>query len=163
MLRLLELASGFAVANSFALAGADAAIELVDDAGHVDAGLVVGRNPVVFVDRCWAGVVGGECERYVVVIAAQKLVEVGRASANILVGGEAVGYAEVGGGAGHELHEATGASVADSVGIAVALGFDDAGEEVGIEVVLLSGVGKHEVEVGGGELCFRAGMGRRGC
>ena len=153
---LPELASGFAVANSFALAIADAAIELVDDAGHVGPGLMVGRNAVIFVNGSGAGVVSGESQRDVVVIAPEKLIEVSGAPSDILIGREAVGDAKVGGGAGHKLHEAACAGVAYSVGIAVALGFNDAGQEVGIDVVVLSGVGKHEVEIGGGELCFRA-------
>ena len=58
------------LAGGSALAGKHAAIELVDDAGHVRASLAVGRYPMVFVHGGGAGVVGGKRERDVVVIAA---------------------------------------------------------------------------------------------
>ena len=143
---MLELASGFA------LAGDDAAIELVDDAGHVGAGLVIRRDAVILVNCGGTGVVGSEGEGDVVVITAEQFVEIGGAAADVLVGSEAVVYAEVGGGAWHELHETACTSMADGVSVAVALGFDDAGEEVGVYVVLFAGLVEHLAEVGLGEL-----------
>ena len=150
---MLKLAGGFGVAKSFVLTSDDAAIEFVDDAGYVGAGLAIGRDAVVFVHGGGTGVVGGEGDSNVVVITAEQFVEIGGAAADVLVGSEAVVYAEVGGGAWHELHETACTSMADGVSVAVALGFDDAGEEVGVEVVVFSGVGEHEVQVGWGEFC----------
>ena len=62
---LLELASGFA------LAGDDAAIELVDDAGHIGAGLMIRRDAVILVNCGGTGVVGSEGEGDVVVVAGK--------------------------------------------------------------------------------------------
>ena len=157
---MLKLAGGFGVANSFVLTSDDAAIEFVDDAGYVGAGLAIGRDAVVFVDCGGTGVVGGEGDSNVVVITAEQFVEVRGAAAHVLVWSEAVVYAEVGGGAGHELHETAGTGTTDGVGVAVALSLDDAGEEVGVEIVLFAGIGEHQAEVGWRELRFSAGFER---
>jgi hypothetical protein len=133
------------------LAGEDAAVELVDDAGDVGAGLAVGRDAVVLVDGGGAGVVGGESEGEVVVVVGEESVDVGGATADVLLGLESVVDAEVAGGGGHELHEASGAGAADGLGVAVGLGFDDAGEEVDVEVVVGAGAGEDFGEVGGAE------------
>ena len=70
--------------------GEFAAIELADDAGDVSAGLGVGRDAVVAVDGGGAGVVGGEREGDVVVVAGEELVEIGGAAGDVLVGREGV-------------------------------------------------------------------------
>ena len=117
-----------------------AAVELEDDAGDVGASLAEGRDAVEAIDGGGAGVVGGEREGDVVVVAGEQVVEVGGAAVYILLGDEGVGDAELGGGGGHELHEALGAGAGDGVGAAVALGVDDGGEEVGIDAVALAGL-----------------------
>jgi len=132
-------------------AGEDAAVELVDDAGDVGAGFVVGGNAGVFVDGGGAGVVGGEGEGEIVVIVGEQSVDVGGAAADVLGGFEAVLDAEVVGGGGHELHEAGCSGAAKGAGVAVGLSFDDAGEEVDIDIVLSTGAGEHFSEVGGVE------------
>src|ERR1700678_550282 len=63
--------------------GALAAIEFADAAGDVGAGLGVGRNAVVAVDCSGAGVVGGDGEGDVVVVAGEQLVEVGGAAGDV--------------------------------------------------------------------------------
>ena len=66
------------------ICGALAAIELADDAGDVGAGFGVGRDAVVAVDGGGAGVVGGDGEGDVVVVAGEELVEIGGAAADVL-------------------------------------------------------------------------------
>ena len=131
--------------------GEDAAIELVDDAGDVGAGFGVGGDAVVFVYCGGAGVVGGEGEGEIVVVMSEQGVEVGGSALDVLAGLEAVVYAEVVGGRGHELHEAGGAGAAEGAGVAVGLRLDEAGEEVDVEVVVKAGAGEHFGEVGGVE------------
>jgi len=145
----IEAAGGGAALAGQGFAGEDAAVELVDDARYVDAGFVVGRDAAVPIDGSRARVVGGESDGDVVVVAHEELVEIGGAATNVFVGTEAIVDALFGGGFRHELHEAAGAGAADGVGVAVAFGFDDAGQQVFVEVVLLSGLGEHLVEVGG--------------
>ena len=106
--------------------------------------------PWYFVDSRRAGVVGGQSQGDVVVIADQELVEIGRAPANILVWLETVVDTLFGGRFGHELHEAAGAGAADRMAVAVAFGFYDAGKQVGVEVVLLPGFGEHFMQVSWG-------------
>ena len=72
------------------LGGAFAAVEFADDAGDVGAGFGVGRDAVVAVDGGGAGVVGGDCEGDVVVVAGEELVEIGGAAADVLFGHEGV-------------------------------------------------------------------------
>ena len=60
--------------------------------------------------------------------------------------------AKIVGGGGHQLHESAGAGAADGVGVAAALGFDDAGEQIDVEIVFLAGAGQHFAEVGLAEL-----------
>ena len=133
----------------------------MDDAGDVSAGLVVGRDAVVLLDSGGAGVVGGQSEGQLVVVAGEEGIEVGGAAADVLVGLEAVGDTKLGGGGGHELHEAAGSGGADGAGVAVALGLDQAGEQIHVEVVLAAGAGEHLAEVFGGELGVGGGLGRR--
>ena len=59
--------------------------------------------------------------------------------------------AEVRGGGGHELHEASRSGAGDGAGVAVAFGLDDGGEQVGVDVVQGSGAGQHLVHLGGSE------------
>ena len=155
MPEVLKLAGGLRVTNGFALASDDATVELVDDTSYVGASLVVGRDTVVPVYCGGTGVVGSKGEGNVVVVATEQFIEVGGATADILIGGEAVVNAEPSGGAWHELHETSRTGMAESVSVAVAFRFDNAGEEIGVEVVMFSGVGEHEVEVGWGKLCVR--------
>ena len=140
-----------------------AAFELIHDANDVGAGFGVGRDAVVAVDGGGASVVGGEREgetvRVVVgVVAVEELIEIGGAAGDVLVGPEGVVDAELMGGAGHELHEAAGAGAGDGVGVEAAFGADDAGEEVGINVVLGAGGGDEVGDVGGVRLPAVAGV-----
>lgn len=128
----------------------------MDHAGNVGAGLVVGRDAVVLIDRSGPRVVGGKGKCDIVVILDEELVEICGAAANVLIWLEAVIHALFGSGFGHELHEAAGTGAADSTGVAVALGLDYAGEQVGIEIVLLAGFGEHFVQIRGIE--FRVGL-----
>ena len=110
---------------------------------------------MVAVDGAGTGVVGGEGERDVVLVAGEQLVEVLGAAFDVLGGGEGVGDTKCGGGAGHELHEAAGAGAGDGAGVAARLGADDGGEQVGVDVVGFAGVGE---ELGELLLCgFKAG------
>ena len=74
--------------------GALAAVEFADDAGDVGAGFAEGWDAVVLVDGAGAGVVGGEREGEVVLVALEERVEVGGAAVDVLAGLEAVGDAE---------------------------------------------------------------------
>ena len=129
----------------------DTAVELVDNAGDVGAGFGVWGNAVVLVDGGGAGVVGSEGEGEIVVVVGEEGVDVCGAAADVLAGLEAVVYAEVAGGGGHELHEARGTSAAEGAGVAVGLGLDDAGEQVDVDVVVGTGAGEHFSEVDGAE------------
>ena len=123
-----------------------AAVELADDAGDVGAGFGEGRDAVVAVDGSWAGVVGGDGEADVVVVAGEELVEVGGAAGDVLLGREGVVDAEDGRGGGHQLHEALRAGAGDGAGVAVRFGMDDGGEQVGVDVVQVSSTVKHRLD-----------------
>ena len=155
------------------LEGELAAFELIHDADDVGAGFGVRRDAVIAVDGGGACVVSGEREgqavRIVVrVVAVEKLIKIGGAAGDVLVGPEGVVDAELMGGAGHELHEAAGSGARDGVGVEAAFGADDAGEEVGINVVLGAGLADEFRHVGswcqrcgcrGGQGCWRIGKG----
>ena len=72
-----------------------AAVELVDHPRNVGVGLVIGRDTVVLVYCAGPGIVGGQRQRQVVVIAGQQRIQIGRAAANILVRLIAVFHAQV--------------------------------------------------------------------
>jgi hypothetical protein len=129
----------------------DAAVELVDDAGDVGAGFAIGRDAVVAVNGVGAGVVGGESEGEVVVVAGEELVKIGGSALEVLGGLEAVLDTELVGCAGHQLHESLGSGAGDGAGLATAFSFDDGGEEIFIDVVVGAGGGEELGEVGGSE------------
>ena len=142
--------------------GGFASVEFGDHAGDVGAGLAEGWDAVEAVDGGGAGVVGGEREGDVVVVAGEERVEIAGAAVDVLVGEEGVVDAELGGGRGHELHEAAGSGARDGVREAVAFRVDDGGEEFGVDVVDGAGVGEEFVELGrGGLRVGEFGCGRR--
>jgi hypothetical protein len=142
-----------------------AALELIHDTDDVGAGFAKGRDAVIAVDGGGACVVGGECEGQTVrvvegVVAIEELIEVGGAAGDVLVGTEGVVDPELLGGAGHELHEATGSGAGDGVGVETAFGADDAGQEVGINVVPDTGLGDELRNVGDFDCSSGHGCGR---
>src|SRR5579862_215892 len=128
-------------------AGRHAAVEFVDHARHVELGFAIGRDAMVLVYRGRSGVVGRQRQGEVVVVAGEQGVEVGGSALDVLIGTKAVVDAEVGGGGGHQLHQALGSSAADGMGISVALGLHHAGEKIAVDVVVDAGLGKHLTEV----------------
>ena len=82
---------------------------------------------MVAIDCERACVVRGEGEGHVVVVAGEERVEIGGASADILLWLKAVCNAEFIGGPGHELHESACAGATDGAGVAAAFRFDYAG------------------------------------
>ena len=135
-------------------AGSNAAVEFVDDAGDIEARFAVRRDAVPAIDSGGAGVVGGEREGEIVVVALEQAVEVGGSAVYVLAGREGVGYSELGGSARHELHEALGSGAAYGVGVVAALFADNGGEQVGVEVVLRSGGGYKLMQLGFGQFFF---------
>ena len=131
----------------------DPAVELVNHAGDIHARLRIGRNAVVLIDRCRTGVVGRERQCEIVVIAGEKGIEVGGTTADILIGLVAVVNPEVICRARQELHEPLCSGVAEGVRITAAFCLDKAGEEIHVEIVVLTGVGEHLVEVCLTEFC----------
>jgi len=77
-----------------------------EDARHVAAGLPVGRNAAVAVDGVLAGIVGGQGERGIFVVAGEQLLEVSGSPLEVLARIEDVPHLEALGGLGHQLHEA---------------------------------------------------------
>ena len=84
-------------------------VEVADDAGYVGFGFEVGRDAAVLVDALRSGIVGGEGFDQIEVIALEEFAEIARAGLDVGLGIEGVAHAELGGGLGHELHEALGA------------------------------------------------------
>jgi len=156
---------GFGLMNlgvtSQRLASQNSPVELMDHPSYVSARLMIRGNAVVLINGGWTGVVSGEGQRKVVVVAGEQRIKVGGTAADVFVGAEAVSDAKFGGGAGHELHEAASACSAHRTGVAVALGFDQAGEEVDVEIVGVARGGQHLVQVGGREIgAYGRGLGR---
>lgn len=130
----------------------DAAIEFVNDAGHIGARFTVGWNSVVFINGGGAGVICGEGEREIVVIAGEQPIEIGGAAADILVRLKTIFDAEARRGTGHELHEALRACTADGMNVAAALCFDDASKQIDIYIVHGACLSEHLVEIAGREM-----------
>lgn len=126
-----------------------AAIEVTDDAGNIESRLRVRRNPVVAIDGLGARIVGGERKHGIVLIAREQPVKISGAAGNVLIGSKAVVHAQRGRGAGHKLHQAARSSAGDGAGIAIAFGVDDAGEQVGVDVMRRSHLSQN-----GGDVSF---------
>jgi hypothetical protein len=95
-------------------------------------------------------------------VAGEERIEIGGAALDVFAGLEAVLDAQVGGGLGHELHEAAGAGGTDGAGIAAALSVDDAEEQIDVEIVLAAGGGENLGKIAGVEAGRGAGRLRSG-
>jgi len=124
-------------------------VEVADDAGYVGFGFVVGRDSVVLLDALGAGVVGGEGFDEIEVVALEEFAKIAGAGLDVGLGVEGIGDAELGGGLRHELHESLGAFGGDGADIESAFGADDAGDEIGIELVGSAGIFYSLVQIEG--------------
>src|SRR5260370_14761134 len=86
----------------------DPAIELMDNARHVEFGLAIGRNPMIFVHRRGTTIIGRQRRRQIVVIASQQSIEIRRPAAHILFRPEAVLHTQVTRGGRHHLPHTRG-------------------------------------------------------
>ena len=88
---------------------------------HVGAGFTEWWNGAVALDGLRAGVVRGEGQGEIVVIAVEQGAEIVRAGVDIFRGIEDVFYAELGSGVGEELHQAAGVAARDGFGVEIGL------------------------------------------
>ena len=110
-------------------------VEVADDAGYVGFGLVIRRDAVVLFDALRPGVVGGEGLDEIEVVALEEFAEIAGTGLDVGLRVESVVDAKLRGGLGHELHEPLGAFGRDGADVESALGADDAGDEIGVELV----------------------------
>jgi len=109
------------------------------NAANVGNGFAVGRNGFVKFDALRTGVVGGEGEREIVVVAIEKFAEIFCAGFDIFLRVENVFDAESHGGLREKLHETAGVFAGDGFGIEFRFGGDDADDEVGVHSMMLRG------------------------
>ena len=64
----------------------DRSIEIANDPRHIEASLAVRRNAMPTIDRRRPGVISGQRQRQVVVVAGQQGIEITRAARDILIG-----------------------------------------------------------------------------
>ena len=102
--------------------------------GHIGSGFGdVGDG--VF-DSARAGVVGGQAEGHVAVVAVEQGAQVPSAASDVFQGIERIGHPEFPGGGWHELHQAQGALGGDGFGIEVRFRLDHRLDEQWIDPVL---------------------------
>jgi hypothetical protein len=118
------------------------------DVADVGASFGEGRNAAVPGDHVGTGVVGGESEREIAVVLAEKIFEVVRAGVDILGGIENIGDLIFGSRRGDELHEAARLFAGDGVNIEIRFDGDDAADEVGVDAMFFSGVVNQGIERG---------------
>lgn len=115
-------------------------VVFADDASDVSAGLLIGGDAVVLLNSVWASVVRGESLLSVTIVLNKKLAEVSGTPLNVLSGIEAVTDPEFIGGLRHELHQALGTFLRDSVGVESALVMNYGVQEIGIDAGGLAGL-----------------------
>jgi hypothetical protein len=129
-----------------------------DDAIDVCARLRVRRDAVRGVDGTRPGVVRGNRQPDVSLIAPQQVVEVPRPAVNVLIGVERVGDAVHRRRSGHQLHQALGPDARDGARIAVRLRVDHRCDELAVDGVCLRVLAHDRVELRGRHRVGTAGQ-----
>ena len=101
--------------------------------GHIGSGFGNIGDGVFHPAR--AGVVGGETEGHVAIVAVEQGAQVLGTAGDVFERIERVGHPEFPGGGRHELHQAQGALGGDGFGIEVRFRFDHCLDEQGIDPV----------------------------
>ncbi len=122
-------------------------VEVANNAGDVGFGFVVRRDAVVLLDALWSGVVGGEGFDEIEIVALKQFAKVAGSTLDVGLRVEGILHAERRGGLRHELHESLSAFRRDGADIEAAFGADDAGDEIGIEIVGAAGVAHGLIEI----------------
>src|ERR1039457_2233479 len=105
--------------------------------GHVVLCLRKWGHAAVAGNRAFAGIVGRQGQRLVSLVQPQEILQVTRATLDVVGGIENVGYAESAGGGGNQLHQALRSLRGDRVGIVVAFHLNDGMDEARRKLVLL--------------------------
>jgi hypothetical protein len=90
-------------------------------------------------DALRAGVVGGQGFDQVEVVALEQFAEVAGSGFDVGLRVKGIVHAQLGGGLGHELHQSLRAFGREGADVEAAFGADDAGDQVGIELVGAAG------------------------
>jgi len=107
------------------------------DAADVGDGFAIGWNGFIEFDALRTGIVSGEGEREIVVVAVKKFAEIFCAGFDIFLRIKNIFHAEAGGGLRKKLHEAAGVFAGDGFGVEFRFGGDDADDEVSVHAMML--------------------------
>lgn len=114
-------------------------VEIANDSCDVSLGLVIRRDSAILVYAFWPCVVSGERFRYIVVIFFQQLAQVLGSTFDVCVRIERVGYAQLRCSPRHKLHQTLRAFLRNRILMKAALGAYHAVDEVGINLMPLTG------------------------